>query len=145
MACLAPTTPGTDGTADPPDTSRPNIARAYDYLLGGKDNFAAYRDLAEKLLAIYPGTRQMVRENRRFLVRALDYVLAQAISQYVDLGAGLPTVPAVQHRAPVSTTPPWSSTSTTTQWSSTICGRWPATADPHVHAINADVAVPPPC
>jgi O-methyltransferase involved in polyketide biosynthesis len=77
------------------DISRPNVARAYDYLLGGKDHFAADRELAEKLLAIYPGTRQMVKENRRFLVRALDYVLAQAIGQYVDLGAGLPTSPAV--------------------------------------------------
>jgi SAM-dependent methyltransferase len=77
------------------DISQPNVARAYDYLLGGKDNFAADRELAEKLLAIYPATRQMVRENRRFLVRALDYVLAQAISQYIDLGAGLPTTPAV--------------------------------------------------
>jgi O-methyltransferase involved in polyketide biosynthesis len=77
------------------DTTRPNIARAYDYLLGGKDNFPADRDLAEKLVAIYPGTRQMVRENRRFLVRALDHALAQGISQYMDLGAGLPTSPAV--------------------------------------------------
>jgi hypothetical protein len=89
-------TPGRHGILpDAPDTSRPNVARAYDYLLGGKDNFAADRDLAEKLLGIYPGTRQMVKENRRFLVRALDYVLAQAISQYLDLGAGMPTSPAV--------------------------------------------------
>jgi SAM-dependent methyltransferase len=64
-------------------------------VLGGKDNFAADRELASKLLAIYPATRQMVQENRRFLARALDYVLAQAISQYLDLGAGLPTSPAV--------------------------------------------------
>jgi hypothetical protein len=71
------------------------VARAYDYLLGGKDHFPADRELADKLLAIYPATRQMVRENRRFLVRALDYVLAQAIRQYLDLGAGLPTSPAV--------------------------------------------------
>ena len=49
----------------PFDATRPNIARAYDYLLGGKDNFAADRDLAEKLVAIYPGVRQMVAENRR--------------------------------------------------------------------------------
>jgi hypothetical protein len=62
------------------DTSKPNVARAYDYLLGGKDHFAADRDLAERLLAIYPRIRQMVKENRRFLARALDYVLAQAIS-----------------------------------------------------------------
>ena len=79
----------------PFDTTRPNIARAYDYLLGGKDNFAADRDLADKLVAIYPGVRQMVAGNRRFLARALDYVLAQGIRQYVDLGAGLPTSPAV--------------------------------------------------
>ena len=46
-------------------------------------------------MAIYPGVRQMVRENRRFLTRALDYVLAQGIRQYIDLGAGLPTSPAV--------------------------------------------------
>ena len=91
-----------DGSQDSPDVhlvpfdaAKPNIARAYDYLLGGKDNFAPDRELAERLLAIYPGTRQMVRENRRFLARALDYVRAQAISQYVDLGAGLPTSPAV--------------------------------------------------
>lgn len=79
----------------PFDASQPNIARAYDYLLGGKTNFAPDRELAEQLLAIYPGTRHMVHENRRFLARAVDYVLAQAISQYVDLGAGLPTSPAV--------------------------------------------------
>ncbi len=83
------------GPLTPFDPARPNIARAYDYLLGGKDNFAADRDLAERLVAIYPAVRQMVAENRRFLARALDYVLAQAIRQYADLGAGLPTCPAV--------------------------------------------------
>jgi S-adenosyl methyltransferase len=88
--------PAPDEMLVPFDASRPNIARAYDYLLGGKDNFAPDRHLAERLLDIYPGVRQMVRENRRFLIRALDYVLAQAIGQYVDLGAGLPTSPAVQ-------------------------------------------------
>ena len=86
---------GPDTPLVPFDASRPNIARVYDYLLGGKTNFAPDRELADKLVDIYPGTRQMVTENRQFLVRALDYVLAQAISQYVDLGAGLPTSPAV--------------------------------------------------
>ena len=79
----------------PFDPTQPNIARAYDYLLGGKDHFPPDRELAGRLVALYPGVRQMVRENRRFLVRALDYVLAQSITQYVDLGAGLPTSPAV--------------------------------------------------
>ncbi len=96
MTSPGPASPAPNGTApDALDVSKPNVASAYDFLLGGKDNFAADRELADTLLAIYPATRQMVRENRRFLVRALDYVLAQAISQYVDLGAGLPTSPAV--------------------------------------------------
>ena len=86
---------GTQEPLMPFDPARPNIARAYDYLLGGKDHFAADRDLAEKLIAIYPAVRQMVHDNRRFLGRAVDYVLTQAIGQYVDLGAGLPTSPAV--------------------------------------------------
>jgi S-adenosyl methyltransferase len=91
--------PGPDGTVpDALDASRPNVARAYDYLLGGKTNFAADRELAGKLLAIYPGTRQLIKENRRFQLRALDYVLAQGIGQYVDLGAGLPASPAVHER-----------------------------------------------
>jgi len=77
------------------DTSKPNVAGAYDYLFGGKDHFAADRELAERLLAIYPGARQMVRENRWFLARALNSMPGQAISRYVDLGAGLPTRPAV--------------------------------------------------
>ena len=79
----------------PFDATRPNVARAYDYLLGGKDNFAPDRELGEKILAIYPGARQMARENRRFLLRALSYVLPHGIAQYADLGAGLPTSPAV--------------------------------------------------
>lgn len=92
-SAVPPATP--DTPVVPFDATQPNIARAYDYLLGGKDHFPPDRELAERLVALYPGVRQMVKENRRFLVRGLDYVAAQAISQYVDLGAGLPTSPAV--------------------------------------------------
>jgi hypothetical protein len=86
---------GTSGPLLPFDASKPNIARAYDYLLGGKDHFPPDRELAEKILAIYPAAGQMAKENHRFLLRALTYVLAQDIIQYADLGAGLPTSPAV--------------------------------------------------
>ncbi len=92
-SAVPPAAPGTRMVAF--DATKPNIARAYDYLLGGKDHFPPDRELAGRLVALYPGVRQMVKENRRFLVRALDYVAAQGISQYVDLGAGLPTSPAV--------------------------------------------------
>jgi O-methyltransferase involved in polyketide biosynthesis len=73
------------------DPSIPNIARVWDYWLGGKDNFAADRELAEKMLEINPLAAQMAQENRRFLGRAVTYVAGQGISQFIDVGAGLPT------------------------------------------------------
>jgi O-methyltransferase involved in polyketide biosynthesis len=76
---------------EPFDTSRPNIARVWDYWLGGKENFAADRELAEKMMALHPVTAQMARENRQFLGRAVSYVAGRGIGQFIDVGAGLPT------------------------------------------------------
>ncbi|HUJ05230.1 MAG TPA: SAM-dependent methyltransferase [Streptosporangiaceae bacterium] len=76
---------------EPFDPSRPNIARVWDYWLGGKDNFAADRELAEKMLAVHPPSAQMARENREFLGRAVSYVAARGVRQFIDVGAGLPT------------------------------------------------------
>jgi hypothetical protein len=73
------------------DTSRPNIARINDYLLGGKDNFAADRRAAEELLAIAPELKTMAAENRRFLGRAVRYIAEQGVRQFFDIGSGLPT------------------------------------------------------
>ncbi len=76
---------------EPFDPTKPNIARVWDYWLGGKDNFAADRELAEKMLAVHPVSAQMARENRQFLGRAVGYVAARGIRQFIDVGAGLPT------------------------------------------------------
>ena len=73
------------------DASVPNMARVYDCLLGGKDHYAADRDQAARLLAIYPPLAAMARENRAFLARAVTWAAQQGISQFLDLGAGLPT------------------------------------------------------
>ena len=74
------------------DTSRPHPARVYDYLLGGKGNFAADRALAEKMLAQTPGLRIAARENRAFLGRAVEYLAGEAgVRQFLDIGTGLPT------------------------------------------------------
>jgi S-adenosyl methyltransferase len=81
------------------DTSRPNVARVYDYWLGGKENFAADREQAEKLAAFFPGIRQLVRENREFITRAVSWVAGQGISQFIDVGAGLPTSPSTHEAA----------------------------------------------
>ena len=74
------------------NTSVPNPARIYDYLLGGKDNFPADREVAEQLLAIAPVAHDVVEDNRAFLRRAVRVLTREAgIRQFIDLGSGLPT------------------------------------------------------
>jgi hypothetical protein len=74
------------------DLSKPSVARGYDYLLGGKDNYPADREAAEALLAIAPSSRAAAVNNRRFLQRAVRYVAEQEhIEQFLDHGSGLPT------------------------------------------------------
>jgi hypothetical protein len=73
------------------DVSRPSVARIYDYWLGGKDNFEADREEAERVLAVYPPLRTMVRENRLFLSRSVSWLASQGVRQFLDIGSGLPT------------------------------------------------------
>ena len=74
------------------DTTTPNVARIYDYLLGGKDNFAADREAAGQLIAAIPDVAAIARDNRSFLGRVVRYLAGQAgIRQFLDLGGGLPT------------------------------------------------------
>lgn len=74
------------------DVSRPHPARTYNYALGGKDNFAADRELMDKMLAVTPAIRTMARENRAFLGRAVRYLTGRAgIRQFLDIGTGLPS------------------------------------------------------
>jgi O-methyltransferase involved in polyketide biosynthesis len=81
------------------DPNTPSIARVYDYLLDGKDNFAADREVAERLLAVAPLTAEVTRENRQFLSRAVTWAANQGISQFVDLGCGMPTAPNTHETA----------------------------------------------
>jgi len=82
------------------DATTPNIARMYDYYLGGKDNFAADRACADKVLSHYPELRAVARENRAFLSRVVRFLAAEAgIRQFVDIGAGLPTMENVHEVA----------------------------------------------
>ena len=74
------------------DTRVPHIARVYDYWLGGKDNFAADRELGERTLQAYPNLVFSVRANRAFLARAVRFLAAEAgIRQFLDIGTGIPT------------------------------------------------------
>ena len=80
------------------DVTRPSIARIYDYVLFGKDNFAADRAAAEKLFEAGLD-RRVALANRAFLVRAVRFLADQGIVQYLDLGSGLPTSPNVHEVA----------------------------------------------
>jgi SAM-dependent methyltransferase len=64
----------------------------YDYFLGGKDNFAADREVAELTLKSWPSVRVAARENRAFLARTVSYLVREAgVRQFLDIGTGLPS------------------------------------------------------
>ena len=73
------------------DPTRPNIARVHDYLLGGKDNFAADRQFAEELLRQQPYLVRNARASRAFMRRVVRFAASSGVTQFLDLGTGLPT------------------------------------------------------
>lgn len=81
------------------DTSSPSLARAYDYLLGGRANFAADRALAGRLQGLYPRIRELLSSARTHTATAVLHLSRSGVDQFVDIGAGLPTRPAVHEAA----------------------------------------------
>ena len=74
------------------DVSKPNVARVYDYFLGGKDNFAADREFAQAAMQIAPKAPLSALNNREFLGRVVRFLVGEAgITQLLDIGSGLPT------------------------------------------------------
>jgi SAM-dependent methyltransferase len=74
------------------DVSIPNVARIYDYALGGKDNYAADRAVFHEAELVAPSTRPLVINNRRFLQRAVRILAEEhGVRQFLDHGSGLPT------------------------------------------------------
>jgi hypothetical protein len=74
------------------DITRPNVARVYDYFIGGKDNFAADREYGDKILEFAPVATLACQANRQFLRRVVRFLAAEAsITQFLDIGSGLPT------------------------------------------------------
>jgi hypothetical protein len=87
------------GTSLPPrlDTSSAHSARVWNYLLGGKDNFAADREVGDMVLQMFPDIAHIARLQRRFLGRAVRYLAGEAgIRQFLDIGTGLPTADNTQ-------------------------------------------------
>lgn len=84
----------TDTEWAPPgvDTTKPSIARVYDFMLGGKDNFAIDRQVSQLALKITPDGPEAARANRAFLGRLVRFMVGEAgIKQFLDIGSGLPS------------------------------------------------------
>jgi len=82
-----------EGASVPPeiDVSAAHPARMYNYYLGGKTHFAADREAAHKVLAVLPEGRDMAIANRAFLGRVVRFLAGQGISQFLDIGTGIPS------------------------------------------------------
>lgn len=81
------------------DPFRPNPARVYNYMLGGKDNYDADRDYGDRMLAVAPDTKITAWHSRRFLLAAVRWAAEEGIRQFVDIGAGIPIAPNVHEVA----------------------------------------------
>ncbi|WP_051836707.1 SAM-dependent methyltransferase [Streptomyces sp. NRRL WC-3742] len=90
---------GDEGTATAPDVeinlaiNRPHSARMYDYFLGGVTNFAPDREAAAQALSVFPQARHAARANRAFMRRATRALARSGITQFLDIGTGIPTSP----------------------------------------------------
>lgn len=74
------------------DPDRPSGARVYDYFLGGAHNFAVDRELADAMSAMTPNIGDTMRANRAFLRRVVRFLVDEGITQFLDIGSGIPTV-----------------------------------------------------
>ncbi|WP_433235359.1 SAM-dependent methyltransferase [Streptosporangium sp. CA-135522] len=79
----------------PTDASKPSSARIYDYMLGGEEWFGADEAAAKILMADDTWVRDACRANRGFLLRAAREVATLGVTQFLEIGCGLPTRPNV--------------------------------------------------
>ena len=81
------------------DVTRPSAARVYDYYLGGSHNFEVDRRMAEEAIRLWPELPQIMQANRAFLGRAVRFLAAEGITQFIDIGSGIPTADHVHEVA----------------------------------------------
>lgn len=74
------------------DLNRPSAARVYDFYLGGFHNFAADREMGRQAVEMWPELPEIMQANRRFLRRAVEFLVGSGVRRFLDLGSGIPTV-----------------------------------------------------
>ncbi|AUG81110.1 hypothetical protein CFP65_6454 [Kitasatospora sp. MMS16-BH015] len=84
------------------DLDKPNAARVYDYYLGGSHNFEADRRMARRAMELWPDLPAIMRANRAFLRRSVQYLADRGLTRFLDVGSGIPTFGAVHEVARVT-------------------------------------------
>ncbi|MDB1089794.1 SAM-dependent methyltransferase [Streptomyces sp. ACA25] len=85
------------------DLSVPSVSRMYDYYLGGSHNFEADRAAARQAIAVFPGLPKIMQANRAFMRRAVRYAVGEGVTQFLDIGSGIPTFGNVHEVAQTAT------------------------------------------
>ncbi|MEU1329333.1 SAM-dependent methyltransferase [Streptomyces sp. NPDC005865] len=73
------------------DISMPSVSRIYDYYLGGSHNFEVDREAARKAMEFMPGLPKVMQANRAFMRRAVRHAVGRGVTQFLDIGSGIPT------------------------------------------------------
>ena len=73
------------------DISVPSVSRMYDFYLGGSHNFEVDREAARKAMEFLPGLPKIMQANRAFMRRAVRFAVAGGVTQFLDIGSGIPT------------------------------------------------------
>jgi SAM-dependent methyltransferase len=84
------------------DLEHASVARVYDYYLGGSHNFAVDRQTARRAIELWPELPSIMQTNRAFLRRSVRYLVSQGITQFLDIGSGIPTEGNVHEVAQVA-------------------------------------------
>jgi hypothetical protein len=122
---------------DDPDVRTPHPARMYDYLLGGKNHFAADREAAEQAMMLVPHSREVAWSNRKFMMRAVGAMSRAGIDQFIDLGSGFPISPNVHEVARHARVVYVDNDPVVTRHNTALLAK-----ERHVIAIDADVRCP---
>lgn len=81
------------------DLSVPSVSRIYDYYLGGSYNFEVDREAGRRAVEAWPGLPKLMQANRAFMRRAVRFAADSGISQFLDIGSGIPTFGNVHEMA----------------------------------------------
>lgn len=81
------------------DLTVPSVSRMYDYYLGGSHNFEVDREAGRKAIEGWPGVPKIAQANRAFMRRAVSYAVGEGVTQFLDIGSGIPTFGSVHEVA----------------------------------------------